>query len=400
MASIKVLTDVCTGCESCVSACPFGAIALNDDGVAQIGDTCTLCGSCVEACPFEAIELTKDEEKTVDLSMWQGIWVFCEIANGAMRGVGPELLGQARKLADELHTDVTALILGDAEIKDYAPELIARGADKVLAAVNPGLKELNDIAYTGVVYELVQKYHPEIILMGATGFGRSMAPRVAARLRTGLTADCTILSADTENHLLQQTRPAFGGNLMATIICPKHRPQIATVRPKVFAPLAADETRHGELIVENVNLPKDILIETLKTLNAEGEGVSIADADIIVAVGKGIGSAKNIALAEQLANLLGGAVAVTRPLVDLGWYGYTHQVGQTGKTVAPRLYIACGISGAIQHLAGIAAETVVAVNNDPDAPIFSHAHYAINCDCVDFLQTMVETIKDKGYKAV
>ncbi|MEG1661386.1 MAG: electron transfer flavoprotein subunit alpha [Clostridiales bacterium] len=398
MASIKIITANCTGCQTCVSACPFGAIAINDEGYAQLLDHCTLCGSCANECPFDAIELIQDQEQQVDLSAWQGVWVYCETTNGILRSVGPELLGQARLLADELKTSVTAVLVGKENLADLSAELIAYGADQVLLATNPALHQVNDITYTGVLSELVRKYQPEIFLLGATGFGRSLAPRLAARLKTGLTADCTILAADQEAHLLQQTRPAFGGNLMATIICPKHRPQMATVRPKVFTPLVPDSSRQGKTIIEPCPLPREICAETLQSLAGTGETINIADADIIIAVGKGIGAAKNIAMAEQLAQLLGGAVAVSRPLVDVGWYGYSHQVGQTGKTVAPRLYIACGISGAIQHLAGIAAETVVAVNNDPDAPIFAHAHYAINGDCLDFLQTMIETIKEKGYE--
>ena len=401
MASIKILTDKCIGCKKCIPVCPFGAIEIRGEGKgkkAYILDNCTLCGACVNECKFQAIELIKDKEEKKDLSKYKGIWVYCEQYESDMRQVGLELLGQARNLADKLGTDVTAVIIG-ADVNKHADELIWHGADKVLVVEEPGLDRLHDLIYSDIMVSLINKYYPAIILLGATSFGRSLAPRVAARLETGLTADCTMLDADHERGLLQ-TRPAFGGNLMATIICPNHRPQMATVRPKVFSAPLPDHKRKGQIIMENVVLNNDSGVELLELIHGDKDSVNIGDADIIIAIGKGIGTAKNIALAEELAELLGGAVAVSRPLVDAGWYGYSHQVGQTGKTIAPKLYFACGISGAIQHVAGLAAETVVAVNNDPDAPIFSYAHYNINADCVDFLLTTIEKVKERRIHAV
>ena len=401
MASIKILTDKCIGCRKCVPACPFSAIEICGEAKqrkANILDNCTLCGACVSECKFGAIELKSDKTAAVDLSAYKGIWVYCEQFNGNLRQVGLELLGQARMLADKLGTEVTAVLIGDG-VKQHTDKLIAYGADRVLLVEDPQLKRLQDLFYSDVLVGLIKEYKPQIILLGATSFGRSLAPRVAARIKTGLTADCTMLDADRERGLLQ-TRPAFGGNLMATIICPNHRPQMATVRPKVFSPQEPDYNRKGEVIGKKAVFNQDSGLKLLDLLVGEKESVNIGDADIIVAIGKGIGTAKNIAYAEELASLLGGAVAVSRPLVDAGWYGYSHQVGQTGKTVAPKIYIACGISGAIQHVAGLAAETVVAVNNDPDAPIFAYAHYAIQADCVDFLITLIEQIKQRNVHAV
>ena len=332
-------------------------------------------------------------------SDYQGVWVYCEQFRGQLRSVSLELLSQGRQLADELNCMLTAVLLG-AEVAAHSAALIAHGADEVLLAEYEYLAELSDLVYSQVLVELARQYKPSIFLLGATSFGRSLAPRVAAALGAGLTADCTVLAADAEQKLLLQTRPAFGGNLMATIITPDHRPQMATVRPHVFSPLTADFNREGRIIRAKIKRPTEVGVKLLELMDGVGESVNIGDVDILIAVGRGIGNAKNIVLAENLARLLNGAVAVSRPLVDNAWYGYSHQVGQTGKIVAPKLYIACGISGAIQHLAGIAAETVVAVNSDPDAPIFNHAHYAIVGDCVEFLTTMIEIIKEETMVAL
>lgn len=401
MASIKILEQKCIGCKKCISGCPFGAIAVEGEGKARkavILDSCTLCGACVDYCKFAAIELTKDEVDHQDISKYQGVWVYCEQYRGKLRNVGLELLAQARRIADLLGTDVTAVVVGGA-IADQASALIAYGADKVIYVEDERLCELNDLLYTDVLTMLVKKHLPSIILLGATGFGRSLAPRVAARLKTGLTADCTKLDADIEKGLLLQTRPAFGGNLMATIITPNHRPQMATVRPRVFSPLTPDFERQGQIIREEAPALTDKAAQILEMIESSG-GVNIGEADILISVGKGIGNVKNIELAKELAELLGGAVAVSRPLVDCGWMPYLHQVGQTGKTVAPRLYIACGISGAIQHLAGIAADKVVAVNTDPEAPIFKRADYGIVGDCVEFLEAMIAEVKAKNVHAL
>lgn len=401
MPFVRIAEEQCIGCGNCLASCAFNAIALRDGDSprAFILDTCTVCGACLDACPYAAIEMVKEERTFADISAYQGIWVFCEQFRAQVRPVALELLGEGRRLADQLGTRLTGVLLGQG-ITQEAEKLIAYGADRVLLVDEAYLAELHDLNYTGVMVELAQTYKPGIILLGATSFGRSFAPRVAARLKTGLTADCTMLAVDQEQGLLLQTRPAFGGNVMATIITPHHRPQMATVRPKVFAPPPPDPSRRGEIIRVQVGQPEATGVKLMELIKGRGDEANIGDADIIVAVGRGIGNARNIALAEELARLVGGAVAVSRPLVDSGWYGYRHQVGQTGKTVAPKVYIACGISGAVQHLAGIAAETVVAVNSDPEAPIFSYAHYAIHGDCLEFLESMIEAVKAGGVHGV
>ena len=317
-----------------------------------------------------------------------GIWVFCEPAPAGIHPVAFELLGQASRLAADMSCSVTALLPGGST--DAVPGLAARGADIVLLAGNADPDNPDELQYTEILAGLVRKYDPAVLLLGATAFGRSLAPRLAARLGTGLTADCTALAVDPQTGLLLQTRPAFGGNLMATIICPDHRPQMATVRPKVFPAPPPDPGRSWKLIEESgPEYPR--AFEWLERL-ASARDSDIGEADVLVAVGQGIGGAENIALAEKLARRLHGTLASSRPLVDNGVMPYPRQVGQTGKTVSPKLYLALGISGAVQHMAGVSARTLVAVNTDPDAPIRGYADLFIPCDCGAFLRSMLDLL--------
>ncbi len=376
MAGISIAREKCTGCEQCVNACPFGQISIVDD-IAMIAEGCTLCGACVEECGAQAIVLQRASVEAVDLAANQGIWVFAEQMDGQVRQVAFELLGEARRLATTLMVPVSAALLGFG-CESAAQQLIACGADRVYVLDDPSLAHFNDETHVDVLAQLIEQHKPEIVLIGATTFGRSLAPRVASRLDTGLTADCTLLSIDRETGNLLQTRPAFGGNLMATIVCPNHRPQMATVRPRVMKALAPDPMRAGEIIHPAISVTPPRSTHVLAVDKSLGDSVNLTDAEIIVAAGKGIGSQANMALVHELAHVLCGIVGATRAVVDAGWTSYDHQIGQTGKTVAPKLYIACGISGAVQHLAGISsAEVIVAINKDPDAPIFQSAHYGI-----------------------
>ncbi len=392
--SIRVKSDICTGCETCVSVCPFGAIEMRD-GKAFITEACTMCGACVEACQFKAIE--KDIEQTgpaKDLSAYKGVWVFAEQHKGDIASVSLELLGEGRKLAEKKGTKLSAVFIGSG-IKDKAKDLIAFGADIVYLADDPALKDFNDDAYAAVLTTLAQQHKPEIILAGATAIGRSFFPKVAATLYAGLTADCTMLDIDAATGHLHQTRPAFGGNIMATIVTPNHRPQMATVRHKVMKPAQRDDARKGDIIDVKYNQSGALRTRVLKTVEELTETVNICEADIIVAGGRGLGNQKNFLLIEELAKVLGGAVAATRGAVDEGWIPYSHQVGQTGKTVCPKLYIACGISGAIQHVAGMqSSETIVAINKDPDAPIFSVATYGIVGDVHEVVPILIKKFKE------
>ncbi len=393
MASIRILIDKCIGCKVCIGGCPFGAIKV-EDKKASILESCTLCGACVSSCKFNAIDLTKDQETVSDdLSSYKGVWVFGEQKNGTPSNVALELLGEGTKLASQLGVQLSAVIFGE-NIEDAARTLIAHGADNVYLVDHPSLKDFNDETYSDIFVQLIKTYKPEIVLMGATTYGRSLAPRVSSRLNTGLTADCTSLEIDTEKRILLQTRPAFGGNLMATIICPNHRPQMSTVRPKVMKAIEPDYKRNGEVIKPDVNIPGETKIKVKEVVNNLCEVVNLTEADIIVSAGRGIGDPKNIKYVEELARVLGAAVGASRAVVDAGWIDYSHQVGQTGKTVGPKVYIACGISGSVQHLAGMSSsDTIIAINNNPEAPIFKVATYGVVGDVLEILPALTAEFK-------
>jgi electron transfer flavoprotein alpha subunit len=365
------------------------------DGLASIDEGCTLCGSCVSACSANAIELTQELTKGLDVTNHSGIWVFAEQVDGQIRRVAFELLGEARRLAASGQT-VSAVLFG-CDLNSASQQLISYGADRVFSADSPALAAYNDELYADLLAQLAASRRPEIVLIGATGNGRSLAPRVASRLDTGLTADCTELAIEPDSSLLLQTRPAFGGNLMATIICPHHRPQMATVRPGVMKALTPDYQRCGEVINVALNEPTQLRTRVLSVWRSRDSEATLTEADVVVAVGKGIGSRNNVQLAKQLAERLGGVLGATRAAVEAGWVSYHQQIGQTGKTVSPRLYIACGISGAVQHLAGISsADTIVAINQDPEAPIFQVAHYCLVGDVLEVLPALLARLPKTG----
>ncbi len=393
MSHIKIILEKCIGCRLCVGSCPFNAVEVKDKK-AVILDNCTLCGSCVSSCKFGAIDYQRDEANDrADISEYKGIWVFGEQKRGTVAQVVPELLGEGRKLADTLCVPLSVVLIG-ADVADRTKELIAYGADNVYLVEHESLENYNDEAYTDIFAQLVRRFKPEIILLGATTYGRSLAPRVASRLNTGLTADCTGLEIDRETGNLLQTRPAFGGNLMATIVCPNHRPQMSTVRPKVMKPLEKDTSRKGKVIRPQVDIPENLKIKVVDVVHTLCETVNLTEADIIVSGGRGLGDPKNFALVEELARVLGGAVGASRATVDAGWIEYSHQVGQTGKTVSPKVYFACGISGAIQHLAGMSSsDIIIAINKNPDAPIFKVATFGIVGDVLEVLPELIREFK-------
>jgi electron transfer flavoprotein alpha subunit len=332
----------------------------------------------------------------MNIADYKGVWVFAEQREGQLQKVSLELLGEGRKIADKLGVKLTALLLGH-NIKELAAELVAFGADEVLVADNELLKNYTTDGYTKVICDLANERKPEIMFIGATFVGRDLGPRVAARLATGLTADCTSLDIEEAGKYLLATRPAFGGNLMATIACADHRPQMATVRPGVFSKLSKDEARTASVEVVSINLSEaDIRTKVVEVVKTAKDMVDIGEANVIVSGGRGVGSREGFKLLEELAEVLGGTVAGSRAAVDKEWVEKHVQVGQTGKTVKPTLYIACGISGAIQHLAGMQdSDVIVAINKDAEAPIMKAADYAIVGDLNKVLPEMIAQLKGK-----
>lgn len=326
--------------------------------------------------------------------MSQNVYVLAEQRDGQLQKVGIELIGKARELADNLNQQVVAMLLGDG-VKEQANTLISHGADKVIVIDNPMLKEYVTEPYTKAVHAILKAKEPEIVLFGATSIGRDLAPRVSARIHTGLTADCTGLAIDEETKLLMMTRPAFGGNIMATIVCENHRPQMATVRPGVMQALDTDQNRQGEIEEFSVSfVDTDMNVRIREVIKSEHKSVDITEAKILVSGGRGLGLAEKFSMLEDLANVLDGEVAASRACVDVGWIDKERQVGQTGKTVRPDLYLACGISGAIQHVAGMEnSEFIVAINRDEYAPIFSIADLGIVGDLNAIVPKLTETIK-------
>ncbi|MBI4267491.1 MAG: electron transfer flavoprotein subunit alpha [Chloroflexi bacterium] len=389
---IRVDIGQCTGCGSCSAVCPFGIIEIVDDK-ARINDGCTLCGACQQECAYNAIIIEVAAETSGASDGYQGIWVFAEQRHGKLKNVSYELLTKGRELADRLGTELCAVCFGHNV--EGVEQLIAHGADKVYLTDDPALANHQEDYYARELVRLIQEHKPEIIIAGATALGRSFFPRVAATLKTGLTADCTDLAIDPEKRLLLQTRPTFGGNVMATIICQTRRPQMSTVRPRVFKRNTPEAARTGQII--KVDFNKECATSRTRLLNFVEDltnKVNIEDADIIVSGGRGLGKSENFQLLGELAKVLGAAVGSSRPPVDDGWIPYPHQVGQTGKTVCPKLYIACGISGAVQHLAGMqTSDTIVAINNDPGAPIFEVATYGIVGDLFQVVPMLIQKLK-------
>lgn len=392
--AVMVKKDECIGCGACEPSCPFGAISM-EDGKAVIGVACTQCGACIDICPVSAIfreEVAKDI--AVDKSQYKDVWVYIEMAEGSPRNVSLELVGEGRKLADATGEKLAAVLMGD-KVEGVAQDLFANGADLVYLVEAPELAHYNTDGYTAVVTDLINQYKPSVILLGATNDGRDLGPRVACRVGTGLTADCTDLGIDEASGLVAWTRPAFGGNIMATILCPDHRPQMGTVRPSVFKKPVADATKTGEIIrVASVAKAEDIRTQLIEVIKVCTGSCNLEEAEIIVSGGRGMGKAENFSLIEDLANVLGGSVGASRAAVDAGWKPHMHQVGQTGKTVGPKVYIACGISGAIQHLAGMSSsDVIIAINKDADAPIFNMADYGIVGDANEILPILTEELK-------
>lgn len=388
---IRVIQEKCVGCRVCEGACPFGAIKI-EEKKAVIMDSCTLCRACSGACKFGAVIVEGDEADFNNTAQYKGIWVFVELKGEMVSKVTLELITEAKKLASKLDTEVSAILLG-YNVDNISQTLINYGADIVYEVDHPLLKDFNNERYSKIIVDMVRRYKPDIFLIGATVYGRSLAPRISSALNTGLTADCTQLDIDPEKRVLLQTRPAFGGDLMATIICPNCRPQMATVRPGIFKAREKVCPVKGKIIKEEVYIP-DSKEEILQCFEDTASSFDISKAEIIVAAGRGIGNSGNLKLVEELASLIGGEVGASRAIVDEGWIERCHQVGQSGNTVSPKLYIACGISGAIQHMVGLKSSSVIiAINKDANAPIMKMANYAFVGDVTEILRTLINEIK-------
>lgn len=391
--AIKVIHEKCRGCSICAKNCPFEAIKM-ENRLPVIGDACVECGVCIEKCVFGALEKTDSEIKTEhDISEYHGVWVFAEQRDSKIMPVVVELLGEAKRLAAEIGCEVCSIICGH-NVDQLANDLLGYGVDKVYIADAPELKNYTTDAYTKAIYEAVIKYKPEIFLLGATHIGRDLGPSIAVKCGTGLTADCTKLDINPEDKKLMQTRPAFGGNLMATIICEKHRPQMATVRPGIMEKAEYVKTAHGEKIELDISFEPDELREkVLKIVKSVRSAVSLTDADVVVSGGLGLGAPEGFELIKKLADRLGGVVGSSRAAVDAGWIPPNHQVGQTGTTVKPKIYFACGISGAIQHLAGMQeSKCIVAINKNENAPIFEVADYGIVGDLYKVIPAILNVL--------
>lgn len=393
--TISIESELCDGCRRCLKACPYDAIAIVD-GKASILDRCTNCGACLAVCKNEAIQSDATPKEIPDFKDYDGVWVYAEQREGVLAKVTLELLGIAQELAGKRNQQVSAVLLGD-QVENLTKELIRHGADYVYLAEDKALSQYRTLAHVQILETLIKKHKPEILMIGATHIGRDLAPRLSRRVGVGLTADCTALSIDPTENILLQTRPAFGGNVMATIANRYSRPQMATVRPGVME-ACIDEEHDGTVIHCDVRLlESEIKTKVLEVFQEKRKHTPITDAKVIVAGGRGVNGKEGFELLRTLADLLEGEVAGTRIVVEQGYIPADCQVGQTGKTVRPEIYIACGISGAIQHRAGIMdSRYIIAINKDPEAPILKVADWGIVGDLHDVVPELIRQLTPVG----
>ncbi len=400
---IEVL-KTCIGCTKCVTVCPFGAISMVDKKAVIDLTKCTLCGACVSVCPVKSIVISREAEKK-DLSGYKDVWVFVEFSDnsdpkqqGEIKKVSFELLSEGRKLADKLNNKLCAVLLTDKN-RDYEKILSDYGVDKVYLVENDEFLPYDTDVYSTAVMALINKYKPAVFLYPATYKGRDLAPRIAANLYVGLTADCTALDINKDG-LLVQSRPAFGGNIMADILSPNSRPQMATVRPNVMK-IEKRKSGNVEIVKEDIKIGKNIRRVSVVRRNKEEHAghVKIENAEIIVSGGRGLKTKERFDVLHELAEILSASVGASRAAVDSGFIDKKHQVGQSGTTVRPRLYLAFGISGAIQHLVGMKnSDIIIAINKDPNAPIFGVSKYAVVGDGYDILKKLIEKLSERKEK--
>ena len=392
MAKIAVLERKCTGCGLCAANCPFGAIDM-PNGKPELNAACKVCGICVKTCPEKAIIKLETKQDSVDKSQWKDILVFAEVSGGRLHPVSLELIGKARELGTPIGFKVKAVLVGK-DVQPFAEELRHYGVSEIAVYDDPELSYFRADAYAACVEDYIQAARPSVVLVGATSLGRSLAPRLATRFHTGLTADCTTLEL-RENTDLVQIRPAFGGNIMAQIITTRTRPQFATVRYKVMNTPVRDDAAAGEIAQKKI--PKAVFDSKVSCVSVTPipPKKSISDAVILVVGGRGLQKEADLEMVKELARLLGGDWAVSRPLVEKGWATNDRQIGLSGRTVRPRLIITCGVSGAIQFTACMnGSDHIVSINTDPDAPIFQVAHVAIVGDLYEIVPALIQKLKE------
>ena len=400
---LNVDIETCIGCKICERVCPFAAIIVEPETKkAKVLEGCTLCGTCVGACPVNALSIERKAVSEEEIALYKNVFIWGEWekkeGKKVIKNVVLELLGKGKDLAEKLGESLAVVLPGN-DVGHLVPELFHHGADKVYLCEHELLEDYSTDGYTSVIASVIASEKPSVVLYGATPNGRDLAPRIAGRLALGLTADCTGLDIN-ESRQLVQTRPAFGGNIMASILSPYTRPQMSSVRPNVFPKPEADVSKTGVLEEVEVTLkPVSIRTKIIEEIVYHEENINIEEANILVSAGRGVGSKDNLQYIEELAEAVNGTVSGSRPLVDLGWLPHPQQVGQSGKTVAPTLYIALGISGAVQHLVGMtSSDTIVAINKDEEAPIFEVADFGIVGDMFEIIPEFVKIIKDEKAK--
>jgi electron transfer flavoprotein alpha subunit/NAD-dependent dihydropyrimidine dehydrogenase PreA subunit len=397
--AIRIDVDRCNGCGMCARCCPYQALVVEDRKARWIEDTCTLCGACLGSCQFEALSGRVPTREVPDFGEYRDVWVFVEQHDNVFHRSAYELLGCARRLAGDLGEKVVAAVVGSA-VREAAHRLIPYGADRCFVVEAPSLASYQTCSYTHVLAELIRRHKPGLLLLAATHCGRDLAPRLARKVGLGLTADCTRLEIDPVERILLQTRPAFGGNIMATIVSRYSRPQTATVRPGIMQVMSPDPSRTGEVFTETVDMTEcNEYTRLLECIVHEKKAADLGSARIVVAGGRPVCCERGITLLRDFADAVGGQVGCTRVVVEEGFLPPEHQVGQTGQTVRPEVYFACGISGAIQHKAGMAdSRYIVAINKDPDALIFEIADFAIVGDLFEILPALARCVRDGSSK--
>lgn len=395
MGGIRIHHELVNDPQGLVAICPFGALCCTPEGKLEITSACKVCKLCVRKGPAGVFEYVENAAVQIDKSLWRGFAVYVEHTAGEIHPVTFELLGKARELADKIGQPVYALFIG-ADIELRAEELLHYGADEVFVYESPAYQHFLIEPYAAAFEDFVQKVHPSTILVGGTTTGRSLAPRVAARLHTGLTADCTSLDVQS-NSDLDQIRPAFGGNIMAHIRTPNHRPQFATVRYKIFSAPTRSASPSGK--ITRLNAAAEKLASRIQVLDVRNKErlTSIEDAEVVVVAGRGVRRERDLEMVRTFANLLDAQVASTRPLIEAGWMDPRCQIGLSGRTVKPKLIVTLGISGAIQFVSGMKnSECIIAINSDPEAPIFKAAHYALVGDLYEILPHFCEMVNQSA----